>query len=116
MVGYGEYEPMAGYAEGPVDGYGDYAEGPDLSGYVASRRPVYNAGCPLPTNVNGYGGYAEGPVDGYAEGPVDGYGGYAEADLAGYARPRPVSPRVTAFTPPTRPAGHRTVDTFRPLW
>jgi hypothetical protein len=111
---YGEYaedpfsayaeQPFAGYAEDPYgeagDGYGmmpemvGYGEEPPaaMGGYVPDVPSPFNAGCPLPTNVNGFG----------------------EPPLEGYQRPRHVSPRVTAFRPADAPAS--SPEAFRPLW
>jgi hypothetical protein len=59
MVGYSEYEPLAEDYPG-MSCYGE----PDMSGYVReTRRPTYNPGCPIPTNVAGYGEAA--PLEGY---------------------------------------------------
>jgi hypothetical protein len=88
MVGYGQYDPTtAGYA-----GMGAWGQ-PEISGYVRQTRPAFNAGCPLPTNVNGV----------------------EEAPLEGYSRPAPVSPSCTQFTPqPGEPIA--LPDSFKPLW
>ena len=89
MVGYGEYEPMG--EEYPSMGY--YGE-PDMAGYVRDMPPSFNAGCPLPTNVAGFG----------------------EAErFAGYMKPAHVSPTCQQFTAPPSTSGPLP-DTFRPLW
>jgi len=90
MVGYSEYEPLAEDYPG-MSCYGE----PDISGYVREvRRPPYNPGCPIPTNVAGYS---------------------ESAPLEGYVRPAPTSPSCDNLTPP--PGGSSPVpDTFRPLW
>lgn len=101
---YNEYEPVGYYAEATeMPGYAEYdpmsmqpgmAEYGDYSGYVRETRPRFNAGCPMPTNVNGLG----------------------EADvLQGYVRPSTVNPTCNQFTPqpgqePMPP------DNFKPLW
>ena len=85
-VGYSEpqpqYDPSVGY-------YGE----PDYSGYAREvSPPPFNAGCPLPTNVNGF-----------------------DEGFAGYARPATVNPSCNQFTEqPGSPAA--APDTFRPLW
>ena len=121
----GEYEPPVGYyaEEQPVGGY---AQAPEMVGYreyeplseaipkasatMASqtfglregngRAPVYNPGCPMPTNV---AGFAEAEP-------------YAEAEpFAGYQRPDTVNPSCAPFTPQpgiTEPVP----ETFKPLW
>jgi len=108
---YGEPEPMGWYGSVPEmvgygEGYGEYAplgeEYPsmgyygesDMSGYVKDAPPTFNPGCPLPTNVAGFG----------------------EADtLAGYTKPGEVSPSCPQFTSPASPQGPLP-DTLRPLW
>ncbi len=108
---YGESEPMGWYGSVPEmvgygEGYGDYAamgeENPpmgyygesDMSGYVRDAPPVFNPGCPLPTNVAGLG----------------------EADtLAGYTKPADVSPSCPQFTSPSS-SQTPLPDTLRPLW
>jgi len=85
MVGYGEYEPLA--EEYP--GYGE----PDYAGYVRDVPSPFNAGCPLPTNVAGFG----------------------EVPLEGYVRPADVGPTCERFTPQPGPTPS-VPDTFRPLW
>lgn len=89
MVGYQEYEPLA--EEYP--GVADYGE-PELSGYVRQRRPTYNPGCPMPTNVAGLG---ETP-------PIE-----------GYVRPGTVNPTCDQLAPQPDSTS-RVPDTFRPLW
>ena len=92
MVGYSEYEPLSEEYPG-MSCYGE----PELAGYVREARPAYNPGCPLPTNVAGYGEYDESPP------------------LEGYVRPRRVSASCDNFVP--QPGMSPAVpDTFRPLW
>jgi hypothetical protein len=108
---YGQYEPMGYYAEEPylaedpygeVDPYGNYAESPEMygwgepemAGYTRDVPPAFNAGCPLPTNVSGFG----------------------ETDpLAGYVQPGEVSPSCSGFTPQPGPTSS-VPETFKPLW
>ena len=114
---YGEYEPVGYYAEEPylaedplaeyypygeVDPLGYYGETPEMygwgepeiSGYVRDVPPTFNAGCPMPTNVAGFG----------------------EAQpLEGYVRPGEVSPVCKDFTPQPGPTP-LVPETFRPLW
>jgi hypothetical protein len=118
---YGQYPGMAAYAEHPTMGYygampemvgygedplaeadpnmGYYGE-PEMSGYVRDASPAFNAGCPLPTNVAGYG-------------ESDPYG---EAEqMAGYTRPTDVSPSCGQFS--LQPGPRSSVpETFKPLW
>jgi hypothetical protein len=87
MVGYGEPD----FAE-EYPGVAYYGE-PEYAGYVRETEAAYNAGCPLPTNVNGY----------------------EDGDFAGYARPATVNPSCDQITPqpgstPSAP------ETFKPLW
>lgn len=90
---YGDYgdiaemDHMQGY-----DGMDDYAAEPGVQGYVRDVPSPHNAGCPLPTNVNGFG----------------------DVGLEGYQRPRGVNPRVTSFTSPDLPPS--SPEAFRPLW
>src|SRR6266508_4398565 len=90
MVGYGEYEPLSEYPEG-VGYYGE----PDVSGYVREvATPPFNPGCPMPTNVAGFG---------------------ETEPFAGYTRPATVNPSCGQFTP--QPGITQSVpETFRPLW
>jgi hypothetical protein len=90
MVGYGQYEPLSEYPEG----VGEYAE-PDVSGYVREVAvPPFNPGCPMPTNVAGFG---------------------ETEPFAGYTRPATVNPTCGQFTP--QPGITEQVpETFRPLW
>ena len=67
---YGEYEPMEGYGQMPeMFGYDEYEPleeyypEPGTAGYVRQSAPSFNAGCPLPTNVSGFG--EEEPLQGY---------------------------------------------------
>jgi hypothetical protein len=91
MVGYADYEPLA---EPYPEGVGYYGE-PDIAGYVReTATPAYNPGCPMPTNVAGFG---EGE------------------QFAGYQRPSTVNPTCEQFTP--QPGITEAVpETFRPLW
>jgi hypothetical protein len=104
----GDYEPTAGwYGQPPVppeySQYGAPAEeypamgyygGPEYAGYVRDVPPTFNAGCPLPTNVAGFG---------------------ADEPLEGYVRPTEVSPTCERFTPQPGPTPS-VPETFRPLW
>lgn len=93
MVGYGEQE----FAETDpnVSYYGETEFGePEFAGYGGYTRdlpPSFNAGCPLPTNLNGYEGFE------------------------GYTSPASVNPTCDTMTsqPGTAPS---TPDTFKPLW
>ena len=88
MPGYAEYEPLQEYPG--MAYYGD----PYLAGYVRARRPTYNAGCPMPTNV----------------------GGFSEAQpLEGYVKPSSVNATCDQLSPQPGP-GPGTPETFRPLW
>ena len=89
MVGYGQYEPLG--EEYPVGGYAE----PDIAGYVRETDPPFNAGCPLPTNVAGFG---------------------AAETLDGYERPRSVSATCDTFTPAPSPGPSAEPETFKPLW
>src|SRR5919106_124999 len=97
---YGQYEPVGYYAEEPylaqenpygeADPYGYYGEPPEMygwgepeiSGYTRDVPPSFNAGCPLPTNVSGFG---------------------ETAPLEGYMQPTEVSPSCSGFTPQPGP-------------
>ncbi len=81
MVGYGDDRAMGGYAA-------------DLSGYVRDAPPRFNAGCPLPTNLSGFGDIG---------------------DVSGYTKPADVSPNCQQFTSPS-PSQGSLPDTLRPLW
>lgn len=86
---YGEgYGDIADYGAGEMPGWGE----PSLGGYVRDVPSPFNAGCPLPTNVNGL----------------------EDVGLEGYQKPRQVSPTVTAFT--AADAMESTPEAFRPLW
>ena len=90
---YADENPMAGYAESPeLVGWGETPSA--YEGYVReARRPAFNPGCPLPTNVAGLGA----------------------VELEGYMRPVDVNPTCDTFTP--QPGVTAQVpDTFRPLW
>jgi hypothetical protein len=91
MVGYADYEPVA---EPYPEGAGYYGA-PDISGYVReTATPPYNPGCPMPTNVAGFG---------------------EAQQFAGYHRPATVNPTCEQFTP--QPGITEAVpETFRPLW
>jgi hypothetical protein len=95
MPGYANYEPLAEtYSQ--MGDYGAYGAeyGEDYSGYVRETEPRYNAGCPMPTNVHGYGDVQA----------VD-----------GYVRPSTVNPTCGQFTP--QPKQSSVVpDGFKPLW
>jgi hypothetical protein len=95
MPGYANYEPLAENYPG-MGGYGAYGSGygEGYSGYVRETEPRYNAGCPMPTNVHGFG-----EVD-----AVD-----------GYVRPSTVNPTCGQFTPQPRHASE-VPDSFKPLW
>lgn len=89
MMGYDEYEPLSE----PYPEMGYYG-GPDLGAYVREQEPTFNAGCPMPTNVQGYG---------------------ATEPLEGYVRPDTVNATCTGFTP--SPAADASIpETFKPLW
>jgi hypothetical protein len=101
---YAEEDPYGYYADG--EGFDDYGEDDQVAepaefdayapmgSYLREEPPRFNAGCPLPTNVAGYG----------------------ESDyLDGYVRPETVNPAVTQFTDrPGAPAAEP--ETFKPLW
>jgi hypothetical protein len=91
MPGYPRYEPMA-EAYPNVAGYGAY--GREYDGYVRETRPTYNPGCPMPTNVHGFG----------------------EAEMfEGYVNPSSVNPTCGQFTP--QPGQESAPpDNFKPLW
>src|SRR5712691_3071511 len=88
VEGYGQYEPVVQYP-----GMGYYAA-PDFSGYVRDVRPAFNAGCPMPTNVAGFG---------------------EPENFEGYVQPATVNATCDRFTaqPGTTPGEP---ETFRPLW
>jgi hypothetical protein len=90
MVGYGQNEPLSQYPEG-VGYYGE----PDISGYVRQvATPSFNPGCPMPTNVAGFG---------------------ETEPYAGYTRPTTVNPSCGQFTP--QPGVSDFVpESFKPLW
>ena len=89
MVGYGQYEPFAEEYPGMMH-YGE----PDIAGYVRDTPPIFNAGCPMPTNVAGVG---------------------EVQPLEGYVAPMEVSPSCEHFTPQPGPTPS-VPETFRPLW
>jgi hypothetical protein len=82
MVGWGDQETPVGY-------YGE----PPLAGYVRPGRR-FNPGCPMPTNVSGYGG---------------------PEHLDGYVRPRTVNAKCENFKPQPETTGELP-ETFRPIW
>ena len=95
MVGYGEAEQQFAEEYPGVAEYGDpeFSE-PEFAGYDGYTRdmpPAFNAGCPLPTNLNGYEGFE------------------------GYTSPATVNPSCDTMTsqPGTAPS---TPETFKPLW
>src|SRR5262249_28573025 len=92
MPGYAEHEPLA--EDYPLSGY--YGE-PDMSGYVRETEPTYNPGCPLPTNVSGFGE----PIQ------MDG--------LEGYIKPTTVNPSCGQFTEQPGPTPGAP-EGFKPLW
>ena len=89
MVGYGEYEPLSE----DYPGMAYYGE-PEMSGYVRQGPPAYNPGCPMPTNVAGFG---------------------ENTPLEGYVKPGTVNPACEQFVPQPGPTPV-VPDTFRPLW
>jgi hypothetical protein len=87
LVGWGEPDPY---------GVPDVAEPPEnVSGYMRDAPPVFNAGCPMPTNVSGM----DEPQ------PLD-----------GYLAPRDVSPTCREYTPPPDGGTPPLPDTLKPLW
>ncbi len=95
MAGYGDFEPLSEYAD-EMSYYGE----PEMAGYVRETAPVFNPGCPIPTNVAGYG---------------EGEQFAADDPFAGYQRPMTVNPSCGQFT--AQPGVSDSVpETFRPLW
>jgi hypothetical protein len=97
MSGYADYQPLSDYPESVV-GYNAERE---MSGYVRqTATPSYNPGCPIPTNVAGYGEREQ----------------LLEGDpFSGYQRPATVNASCGQFTP--QPGVSDFVpETFRPLW
>src|SRR5262249_42454540 len=105
--GYGDYSEYGDYADyGEYGDYGDYGDygadysefaepsHHDVAGYVRDIPSAFNAGCPMPTNVAGFG-------------EVD--------SLEGYVKPGPVSPACQGFEPQPGPTPS-VPETFRPLW
>jgi hypothetical protein len=101
---YGEdpYELMGWYGEDPYELYGEDPDGlddywdyePSISGYVRETAPTFNAGCPAPINVHGYG---------------------EDDELEGYVRPSTVNAACAKLT--AQPGPRRSEPmTFRPLW
>jgi len=93
MVGYGEQEfaetdPNVSYYGEPEFGEPEFA---GYGGYTRDMPPSFNAGCPLPTNLNGYEGFE------------------------GYTSPATVNPTCDTMRsqPGTSPS---TPETFKPLW
>jgi len=97
MSGYADYEPpLSDYPAG----VGYYAQ-PGMAGYVRQTdTPSYNPGCPIPTNVAGYGEHEQ----------------FSDVDpLSGYQRPKSVNASCEQFTP--QPGVRDFVpETFKPLW
>lgn len=98
MIGYGETQQQFAEDYPGVSFYGeqDFAE-PEFAGYSGYTRdmpPSFNAGCPLPTNLSGYG-------------DVDRFDGYNA--------PATVNPTCDTMTPQPGTAPS-TPDTFKPLW
>ena len=95
LPGYGDYQPLSDYG----DEMSYYAE-PEMAGYVRQTAPVFNPGCPIPTNVAGYGEHEQ----------------FSEGDpLSGYQRPKSVNASCEQFTP--QPGVRDFVpETFKPLW
>ena len=91
---YTDSSEMAGYSD-----YGYYGE-PDMAGYVRQTAPAYNPGCPIPTNVAGYGEQEQ----------------FSDGDpFSGYQRPTSVNASCGQFTP--QPGVSDFVpETFKPLW
>ena len=88
---YGEVDPYGYYGEAPeMYGWGE----PEISGYTRDLPPSFNAGCPLPTNVSGFG---------------------ETEPLQGYVQPAEVSPSCSGFTPQPGPTAS-VPETFKPLW
>jgi hypothetical protein len=95
LAGYGDYQPFSDYG----DEMSYYAQ-PEMAGYVRQTAPVFNPGCPIPTNVAGYN---------------EGEQFAAEEPFAGYQRPMTVNASCGQFTP--QPGVSDSMpDTFRPLW
>jgi len=98
---YGEYEPLEGYGQMPeMVGYDqyeplqEYYPEPGTSGYVRQSPPSFNAGCPIPTNVSGFG---------------------EEEPLQGYVRPSTVNASCGQIN--LQPAAEPSMpETFKPLW
>ena len=95
MAGYSDYEPLSEYA----DEMSYYAQ-PEMAGYVRQTAPAFNPGCPIPTNVAGYGEQEQ----------------FSDSDpFSGYQRPRSVNAKCEQFIP--QPGVSDSVpETFRPLW
>jgi hypothetical protein len=95
MAGYNHYEPLSEYA----DEMGYYND-PEIAGYVRQTRPAFNPGCPIPTNVAGYGADEQFAAD---------------EPFAGYQQPMTVNASCGQFTP--QPGVSDFVpETFKPLW
>ena len=104
MGWYADAPDMSGYADDPLsdypEGVGYYAQ-PGMAGYVRQTdTPSYNPGCPIPTNVAGYGEQEQ----------------FSDGDpFSGYQRPKSVNASCEQFTP--QPGVSDFVpETFKPLW
>jgi hypothetical protein len=104
MGWYADASDSSGYADDPLSNYpegvGYYAQ-PGMAGYVRQTdTPSYNPGCPIPTNVAGYGEHEQ----------------FSDVDpLSGYQRPKSVNASCEQFTP--QPGVRDFVpETFKPLW
>jgi hypothetical protein len=95
MAGYDDYQPLSDYAD-EMGYYGD----PAMEGYVRQTAPAFNPGCPIPTNVAGYG---------------EGEQLAADEPFAGYQRPMTVNPSCGQFAPQPG-VSDPMPETFRPLW
>ena len=104
MGWYADAPDISGYADDPLsdypEGVGYYAQ-PGMAGYVRqTATPSYNPGCPIPTNVAGYGEQEQ----------------FSDGDpFSGYQRPKSVNASCEQFTP--QPGVSDFVpETFKPLW
>jgi hypothetical protein len=89
---YGDGQEMVGWGE-PETPMGYYGETP-FEGYVRDVPPTFNAGCPMPANVAGYG---------------------EPEHFEGYVKPSTVNATCENFKPQPGTAGE-VPETFRPLW
>ncbi len=89
---YGDVPEMVGWGE-PETPMGYYGE-PPIEGYVRDVPPTFNAGCPMPTNVAGFGD---------------------QNHFDGYVKPSTVNATCQNFAPQPGTAGE-VPETFRPLW